>query len=560
VSVARRVLVPALDGLIAVLLLAVIAIALTGGGIFTVQDIRIRARSIDNLLLALAAFAALRAVAARSLPFLGIRGTAPGDLAGRARGWIVRVEDRMATLTPRAAWIIVAALAAATLAIKLATAWSHPGFFSGDDVEVQEMSLARVFGQTWPIWDLRSPFFPLGVIYPAQALAAAAGVTDPAALVAIGRSVVAVLSTATVPLVFVALRRAASAPTAILGAALVSLNFLLVTFGSTELPRPVAASLIVAAYVFLQLRTRSGATAAAVAIALAALLRFSEVVFLAPACLQLIIERRTRDMWHLAWVATASIVTIQAVVDWLFWNEAFYSLTHAIRYTLVEGQSTRGFQPPWYYLTSIGAWTDPVMLSLAAYGAWRRAWQPALWLLVPLVALSLLPHKEPRYLVPLAPFVSMLAAVGGWAILTRLARAAPETTRISWRPLIFVAALAASALVSVNRFHVRRSDDAVAHARDVAASRQVRGVAVEQLWRWGGRLYLGRVPALVELDGRLPDATALRREAAAESIEWIGLRDDTCQRLDCAQVMHDAGFVEHDAADESTDRAFRRVR
>ena len=62
----------------------------------------------------------------------------------------------------------------------------RPAFYSGDDVEVQEMSLRALLHTEWPVWDLRNATFPLGFIYPIQRLAMALGVSRMAALVFAG--------------------------------------------------------------------------------------------------------------------------------------------------------------------------------------------------------------------------------------------------------------------------------------------------------------------------------------------------------------------------------------
>ena len=71
--------------------------------------------------------------------------------------------------------------------VKLANAALYPGFFSGDDVEIHEMTFARLFGWNWTAWDLRNAFYPMVFIYPIQALLAGMGIDDTATLVFAGR-------------------------------------------------------------------------------------------------------------------------------------------------------------------------------------------------------------------------------------------------------------------------------------------------------------------------------------------------------------------------------------
>src|SRR4030081_1112955 len=126
--------------------------------------------------------------------------------------------------------------------VKLAAAWCLPGFFSGDDVEIHEMTFAALFGHAWPVWELRSPFFPMAFVFPAPRWALALGAARPEHLVFAGRVVVALLSTLVVPLTWLAARRLSSQSSGIplLAALLVAVNKLQMSFGSSELPRPVS--------------------------------------------------------------------------------------------------------------------------------------------------------------------------------------------------------------------------------------------------------------------------------------------------------------------------------
>jgi len=532
-----------LDGLALVLAVAILAIAITGGGIFDVGDTRISARSVGNPLAALLLIALVR---------YSLAG-APASLATRCASLVRRTHDWLAGLTAARAWRIVLALSLLTLAVKLANAWSHPGFFSGDDVEVQEMSLAALFDVSWPAWTLRSAFFPMVFIHPAHAVVASIGTSDPAVLVAAGRTVVAVLSTLTVIFVFVGARRHDGLAPGILAAFLAATSHLLVSFGGTELPRPIAAALVAGAFALLLHRSTAASMIGGILVGIAAALRFSEAVFVAPAAGMLMLDRRWRDAVVCLVAAAGTALAIQSISDQLYWGTPFYSLRHAIDYTLVERQSTRGFQPPWHYLTTIPEWSDFAIVAVAVFAAVRGAWRPALWAGVPLIALSVLPHKEARYLIPIVPFVSILAGAGLWRLIVRAS--SPGAMR-PWSSIAIVGGVVASTLLSINGYHVRRSDAAVSLARSIAGTPGVSSVAVEQLWRWGGRIYFARLPALQELDGRLARPEDLATLAQDTTISIIALRTETCARLGCAELLQGAGLEERVSA-ESSAAAYR---
>ena len=93
-------------------------------------------------------------------------------------------------------------------------------------------------------------------------------------------------------------------------------------------------------------------------------------------------------------------------------------------------------------------------------------------------------------------------------------------------------------------------------ARSIASTPGVSGVAVEQLWRWGGRIYLGGVPALQEIDGRLARPEDLATLAQDTSISIVALRIETCARLGCDEALRGGGFEERVSA-ESSDAEYR---
>ena len=141
----------------------------------------------------------------------------------------------------------------ASLVVKLGNILWYQGFYSGDDVEVHEMTLGILFRQEWPIWNLRSPVFPVGFIFPVQWLLVQLGVSGTTALVMAGRLVVALFSTANILLLFaVTLRQWRSIPIATFAALFLASSGLHIQFGSSELPRTVATTFLLAAVWLLQ--------------------------------------------------------------------------------------------------------------------------------------------------------------------------------------------------------------------------------------------------------------------------------------------------------------------
>jgi hypothetical protein len=239
----------------------------------------------------------------------------------------------------------------------------------------------------------------------------------------------------------------------------------------------------------------------------------------------------------------AIAVAIQGVSDYLYWGSAFHSLNAIVDYTLVQRLSSRGYEPWWYYVTEIGAWTDWVLLGLACWGA-RQRWRPAIWVLVPVMLLSALPHHEPRYLIPVLPFVAILSGVGLWDFCKRMQKAGAGFAAIGIAMLVV-----GSAMYQWSLEPVPRHDTAVALARTLDQEIGTSLVVIEESWRWGSHLYLGGDSRLEDLTTQgLKSGASLRTEIQSRDGEWIALRRDSCARLACAPVLASLGYSLRSAA------------
>jgi hypothetical protein len=364
--------------------------------------------------------------------------------------------------------------------------------------------------------------FPIGFILPAQWLAHTLGVDTPRGLVFAGRLVVACLSSVTIVLVARAAGGRGSV-TGLIAASLLALNKLQMSFGSSELPRPVAAGVLAGAFLCVaQNATLSRALLAGCLIGIAGSLRFSEITFVVPAAVVLCLQRK----WTLAILCTATAAVTFAgligVADLWYWGSPLHSVTAAVDYTLVERLSSRGYQSFLWYVTSVPQWISPAVAALAILGVSRRTLPCALWAGLPIVMLSCLPHKEARYLIPITPFAAILAAEGiGRG--TDWMRTMPRTKI----PIaLCVAAGLLGGLQDIGHWRLPRSNADVRFAEqmiDVVPAGAP--VSVEQPWRAGGHVYLDRFQ-LQDLDpARLAPGDDLWTRLATNS--WLVLDERT---------------------------------
>jgi len=154
-----------------------LAIALGGGGTVKLAGFRMSATSALNPLEAALLLSAFRARFGPRV-FLSIRRLDIDRLANAALSWLERRYQGLVRASAGRAAALVLAAAACSLAIKLYNAHVHFGFWTCDDVEIQEMAISKLFAAGWPAWELRCAFYPLGFIYPVHAVLKWAGVQD----------------------------------------------------------------------------------------------------------------------------------------------------------------------------------------------------------------------------------------------------------------------------------------------------------------------------------------------------------------------------------------------
>jgi hypothetical protein len=491
----RRAFAVSLDLLLLAAAGIIVFILLSGGGVYTIGQARVSLRSADNPLLVFAVLLLARYRVRTWAPWLGVWPTArvwdaTDRLLHTAPAWARSVD-------PRPGARAVLALALCAFALKCWYAATSPGFYSGDDVEIHEMSLGTLLHMRWSIWDLRNPTFPLGIVFPAQYAASVLGIRDVGMLVIAGRVMVAAISSAGVWLVWRIGRRCWSAEPgyAIVAAALFASAKLSIAFGSTELPRPVSTVFVLAGFLLLQHRRVGASLAAGIVLGVAACLRFSEIVFLLPAVALLAAERRWRDAVGAGVLATLTMLLVLGFSDAWYWGDAFHSVRAAIDYTLVQRGSSRGFEPAWWYLAGVAQWSTLPVAALALAGC-RTEWRLALWAILPLLMLSTLPHKEARYMIPAVPFVCLLAAEG----LRRAAAARRSGAAPRWLGPVLVTGLGIGLVHDAAHYRLPRSNAEVRFLRMLQREGQTPPrLVAEQAWRIGSQLYLPGVP-LADLD------------------------------------------------------------
>ncbi len=370
-------------------------------------------------------------------------------------------------------------------AIQVFLAVRFYGFLGGDDVEVLSEAFRRARGFAYQPWDVRNLFIPDFLVTPFVFLGGLQAATIP----------FIALTALTTWLVYRLARRwSDDERVAFVAAALFALHWIPLGFGSTVYPRTLATACIVAGALLVDRFPFAAGALAGLAFAD----RFSEIVFLVP--LILIGKQRMRIVGG----AAISIAVTVGIYDWITWGTPFSSAIKFAQLTLVapDFASRVKYQSPLWYLLNIVRWCAPTLLPLLYFARRSMRWS---FIVVPLVALSLVRHKELRYLQAMIPFLAIAAAMG-FAVLYQRRR--------KWAVSLVVVSLIWN--LHGLRYFAHKSMPAVMAARALAADPHIKTVAASQLWAYGGQLYfrpdvglreLGTPPR--DLDRMLPGADAV---------------------------------------------------
>ena len=387
-------------------------------------------------------------------------------------------------------------------------------------------------GYQYRAWDIRNLFIPQWVVAPPIWLASHFGIHDVKTLIVIATLPFIAAYVATIWLVNrLALRWIGNETTALVASLLYALHWIPLAFGSTVYPRTIATLCIVAAALCLSERSappgRPGASLtlgvthffAGLLIGVAFADRFSEIVFIVP--LLLIARRRIAFLAG----AAVSIAILVGAYDWYIWGSPFSSFIKFTHLTIIEPDfaSRVKYQSPFWYLETIARWCALTMLPLL----WRarRAWRPLVFIAVPLLALSLIKHKEVRYLEGVIPFLAIAAAIGFTSFTRRRFAFALLATSLVWNTIEL-------------KTLAKKSMPAVDVARAIAQRPDVRVVAVSQIWAYGGWLYFGH------REVRELDTPPRNVDAFIEGADVVAVYESDLDQVTLLDTIKRHGFVE----------------
>ncbi len=436
----------------------------------------------------------------------------------------------------RVIFLLVAVLASTT-AIRLVLSWEFFGFSTGDDVEILQAGFSRAFGLASSPWELRHLLLPDLLVAPVLRLVSAMGAESTSIKVWAASVPFVVLATLNIFLVFrIGVRWLGDERPALLAAYLYGFHWIPLGYGSTVYPRTATTFCVLLAVVLISTDS-AGWWRPALAggmLALAFAFRFSEVIYFLP-CLVLVVitQGQESSRWIRAAALGVGLVVVAALVvgveDWLTWGRPYASIENFFRYTIVDKNASALVpnQPWFWYFWRLPKWLPLTLLPFFFVPQDRdRGFllRPLLFIVLPLAVLSVIHHKELRYLQGVAPFFCLAGAGSAW----------------EWwqdgRRRVTVLLLALSMLLGITglTFLSKTSMAAVIAARDLAANPNIQKVALSQSWAYGSNLFLDDVqilglgvsPTLEELKRVAPGRQAIALyqdvvEGSPELAVWL---------------------------------------
>jgi GPI mannosyltransferase 3 len=316
-------------------------------------------------------------------------------------------------------------LVAAAIALRAWLAIDDHSVFWPDEIHQSvEQAHRAVFGYGLVSWEFRdgarSWLFP-GAIAALWELADMLGVHSSIALITLARLAMVVGSG--VAIWFAAKLAATRSPRAGIAAAVVLCTFPpAVAFGYRTMSETASAPLIVLGAWFWARRDSRSALYAGLVFAAACLLRYQNGIFVLVFGVALLLQRRWRDLAGFLGVGVA-VAAVGGVLDWVTWGKPFHSLLAYIDFNLLlGGASTFGVEPFSFYATTLWSSVGPLLPVILACFCVGAFFAPVLGgaVLAYVLAHSVLPHKEFRFLVPCLPLFAAVTGIGFERIIRRL--------------------------------------------------------------------------------------------------------------------------------------------
>jgi GPI mannosyltransferase 3 len=329
-------------------------------------------------------------------------------------------SDGDAAAPPPQDWRLLPVVLALAFALRAAVALLNDAILQPDEIyQYVEQAHRLVFGWGFVPWEFQHgarSWLIAGAIAPILKACALAGLGRPDICQPAVKLTLCALSI-TVPLSVYRIGQAtlgeAGARLALVGT---SLWYELVNMAARPFPDALGTYALIGALSVMMAPPRRGAGEAfGVLCGLALAVRFQ---FIPAVAVMLAVAAVLRRAWIVrALAAFVVVVVLAGALDALTLGEWFGSVIENVRFNIVDGMArTFGVAPPYQYLIELaeGSCGLAVLGAIGVALSVRRTWPISLPLLVQFAAFSAISHKEPRFIVFMAPLwlIGLAAIVG----------------------------------------------------------------------------------------------------------------------------------------------------
>jgi len=381
-----------------------------------------------------------------------------------------------------------------SLALRLTWASVYHGFLTGDDVEILESAFDQVGLINYEPWTIRSLFLPKVVIAPVLWVAKSIGFHSTRHLIFIARVPVIIIGILSIWLLFhIAHALTKDKITSLVSASLFSFHTIPLAFGSTVYPRVVSTFFILCCcYVGLKvINPYISGTCAGIFFSLAFACRYSEIIYLIPILFLFYkhtIPNRGKKKLTASFVLSSVLFGCIFIgfFDYITWGKWFASLRQFFIYTLVEKKASAQIpnQPLFWYIDNSKKWI-PIFYLIPSILSFRKKGSLISWvfIVIPLLVLSSIHHKEIRYLQGIVPFICLATGIG----VHRIYRYG-----LKYIAIILVLCAVFNGVRQGNKLLSNKSTAAVEAALDLIDDDAVKTIALSQPWAYGDLLYFAK--------------------------------------------------------------------
>jgi hypothetical protein len=149
-------------------------------------------------------------------------------------------------------------------------------------------------------------------------------------------------------------------------------------------------------------------------------------------------------------------------------------------------------------------------------------------------------------MVPIIPFLAAMAGIGTWYWLKQIVcNPDNQFSKRQMMALLLSFVFIGSLLFEADRFRFRRSEAGVDIARYLAEQNSFQSVAIEQVWRTGGKIYQQKIPKVLNISpDSISDAHYFFTIIDTPGLQIVALKEKDVDKYHYDDALTKKGFQE----------------